>query len=284
VTALWRRPYVEYRKYPGRPGNLRRPYTPGAVVQGPHTPNLKEGRTTVLTRMRVAGLAVALVAAGSLAAGLAAAWSHKPAAPDAARLVIRPAMSPSSPGQDNVDAKPGAAKRPLRHTAARDGASKGRPNVGSAPSAAVSSRAASPRPAAPRPTATSSSPSYYTITNQAHDLCLNAMNNVDTAQVDVANCNGSWYQDWTGLKDGSAEEVVNKESGLCLNAKSVANGADVDIATCNGSGNQLWLPDGARLSLAASSGLCLRGDSPATNESPAGAATCASSTSQQWDW
>jgi len=111
------------------------------------------------------------------------------------------------------------------------------------------------------------------------------MNNVDTAQVDVADCNGSWYQDWTGLRDGSAEEVVNKESGLCLNAKSVANDADVDIATCNGSGNQLWLPDGARLNLeAASSGLCLRGDSAATNESPAGAATCASSTSQQWDW
>jgi Ricin-type beta-trefoil lectin domain len=74
------------------------------------------------------------------------------------------------------------------------------------------------------------------------------MNHVDTAQVDVATCNGSWYQDWTGLKDGSAEEVVNKESGLCLNAKSVANGADVDIATCNG------------------------------------AATCASGTNQQWRW
>jgi hypothetical protein len=111
------------------------------------------------------------------------------------------------------------------------------------------------------------------------------MNHVDTAQVDVATCNGSWYQDWTGLKDGSAEEVVNKESGLCLNAKSVANGADVDIATCNGSHNQLWLPNGARLNLeAASSGLCLNGDSPATNESPAGAATCASGTDQQWRW
>jgi glucosylceramidase len=109
------------------------------------------------------------------------------------------------------------------------------------------------------------------------------MNHVDTAQVDVANCNGSWYQDWTGLKDGSAEEVVNKESGLCLNAKSVANGADVDIATCNGSENQLWLPDGTRLSLA-SSGLCLGGDSPATNESPAGAAACSSGSNQQWLW
>jgi hypothetical protein len=109
------------------------------------------------------------------------------------------------------------------------------------------------------------------------------MNNVDTAQVDVANCNGSWYQDWTGLKDGSAQEVVNKESGLCLNTKSVANGADVDIATCNGSQNQLWLPDGADLKLG-SSGLCLRGDSPADNESPAGAATCASSTIMEWTW
>jgi hypothetical protein len=111
------------------------------------------------------------------------------------------------------------------------------------------------------------------------------MNHVDTAQVDVANCNGSWYQDWTGLTDGSAKEVVNKDSGLCLNAKSVANGADVDIATCNGSGNQLWLLDGARLYLdRASSGLCLGGDSPATNESPAGAAGCTSSTDQQWNW
>lgn len=241
----------------------------------------------MLTRMRVAGLAVALVAAGSLSAGLAAAWS-KPAAPTAAGLVARPTTSPSSPGQDNVDAKPaatGAAKPPRHPTAAPDRASKDQPNLESAPPAAVSSSAASSRPASARPTATSSSPSYYTITNQAHDLCLNAMNHVDTAQVDVATCNGSWYQDWTGLTDGSAEEVVNKESGLCLNAKSVASGADVDIATCNGSHNQTWLPDGARLYLeAASSGLCLNGDSPATNESPAGAATCATSTSQQWNW
>ena len=242
----------------------------------------------MLTRMRVAGLAVTLVAAGSLATGLAAAFNDKPAAPRAAGLVARPAMSPGSTGKDSVDSKPaspGAAKSRHRPTAAAGSNSKGRTNDASAPSAAVSSRAASPRPAAPHPTATSSSPSYYTITNQAHDLCLNAMNNVDTAQVDVANCNGSWYQDWTGLKNGSAEEIVNKESGLCLNAKSVANDADVDIATCNGSGNQLWLLDGARLDLeAVSSGLCLRGDTPATNESPAGAATCASSTSQQWDW
>jgi hypothetical protein len=241
----------------------------------------------VLTRMRVAGLAVTLVAAASLAAGLVAAFNHKPAAPRATGMVARSAPSPGSTGKDSVDAKPaspGAAK-PRHRPAASGSNSKGRTNAASAPSAAVSSRAASPRPVSPRPTATSSSPSYYTITNQAHDLCLNAMNNVDTAQVDVANCNGSWYQDWTGLKDGSAEEVVNKESGLCLNAKSVANDADVDIATCNGSGNQIWLLDGARLELeAASSGLCLRGDSPATNESPAGAATCASSTSQQWDW
>jgi hypothetical protein len=240
----------------------------------------------VLTRTRVAALAIALVAAGSLAAGLAAAWS-KPAAPAAAGLVARHATSPSSPGNDNVDAKPakpGAANQ-RRRPAAKGSVSKDRPDAVSAPRPAASSPAASPRPASPRPTATSSSPSYYTITNNAHDLCLNAMNNVDTAQVDVANCNGSWYQDWTGLKDGSAEEVVNKESGLCLNAKSVANGADVDIATCNGSGNQIWLLDGSRLYLeAASSGLCLRGDSPATNESPAGAATCASATSQQWSW
>lgn len=241
----------------------------------------------MLTRMRVAGLAVALVAAGSLAAGLVTAWNDKPAAPAAGR-VARPATSPSGPSKGNVDATPaapGAAKPSLRPTAARGSASKDQPNVVSAPSAAVSSRAASPRPASPRPTTTSSSPTYYTITSEAHDLCLNAMNHVDTAQVDVANCNGSWYQDWTGLKDGSAEEVVNKESGLCLNAKSVANGADVDIATCNGSDNQLWLSDGARLYLAAaSSGLCLRGDSPATNESPAGAAACASGTNQQWLW
>jgi hypothetical protein len=111
------------------------------------------------------------------------------------------------------------------------------------------------------------------------------MNHVNTAQVDVATCNGSWYQDWTGLKDGTAGEVINKESGLCLNTKSVGNGADVDISTCNRSNNQLWLPDGARLSLdATSSGLCLNGDSPATNESPAGTATCSTGTSQQWTW
>jgi hypothetical protein len=242
----------------------------------------------VLTRMRVVGFAIALASAGSLAAGLAAAWS-KPAAPAAAGQVARHATSPNSPGKDEVDAKPAApgAANPLRRrpAAAKTSASKDRPDAVSAPRPAGSSPAASPRPAAPRPTATSSSPSYYTITNNAHDLCLNAMNNVDTAQVDVANCNGSWYQDWTGLKDGSAEEVVNKESGLCLNAKSVANGADVDIATCNGSGNEIWLLDGARLYLEdASSGLCLRGDSPATNESPAGAATCTSATSQQWSW
>jgi glucosylceramidase len=123
------------------------------------------------------------------------------------------------------------------------------------------------------------------INNKAHALCLNAMNHVDTAQVDVADCNASWYQDWTGLKDGSAEEVVNKESGLCLNAKSVANGADVDIATCDRASNQLWLPNGASLRLdAVSSDLCLNGDSPATNESPAGIAACTTGTNQQWSW
>jgi hypothetical protein len=242
----------------------------------------------VLTRMRVAGLAIAVVAAGSLAAGLATAWNHKPAAPAAAALVARPARSAGSRSKGSLDARPaapGAAKPRLRRTAAPGSASKDQPNAVSAPPAKASSPAAAQRPASPRPTATASSPSYYTITNDAHDLCLNAMNHVDTAQVDVATCNGSWYQDWTGLADGSAEEVVNKESGLCLNAKSVANGADVDIATCNGSGNQLWLPDGARLYLQdASSGLCLSGDSPATNESPAGAAACTSGTNQQWLW
>jgi hypothetical protein len=241
----------------------------------------------VVTRMRVAGIAIALVAAGSLAGGLATAFDHKSAAPTAAGME-RPGTSASSQSKDDVDTKPatpGAAK-PRRHpAAARGSASKDQPNSVSAPRAKASSPAAGQRPASPSPTATSSSPSYYTITNDAHDLCLNAMNNVDTAQVDVANCNGSWYQDWTGLKDGSADEVVNKESGLCLNAKSVSNGADVDIATCNGSGNELWLPDGASLDLQdGSSGLCLRGDSPATNESPAGAADCTSGTSQEWLW
>lgn len=235
----------------------------------------------MLTRMRLAGLVVLLVAAGSLVTGLAAVLKDQSSAPTAAGLVAHPvtsASSPSSPSRGNADTQPaatGAAKRLLRPTAAAGGASKGQANTGPAQPAAV----------APRPTATSSSPSYYAIHNQAHDLCLNAMNHVNAAQVDVANCNGSWYQDWTGLKDGSAEEVVNKESGLCLTAKSVVNGADVDIATCQGGHNQLWLPDGARLSLeAASSGLCLHGDSPATNASPAGAATCASGTNQKWSW
>jgi len=240
----------------------------------------------VLTRMRIALLVVALVAAGSLAAGLTAAWNDKSSAPATAGALARPGTS--GPSKDSVQATPaasGAVKPPLRPTAAPGSAGKGHPKVVSVLPTARSSPAASPRPASPRPTATPSSPSYFTITNEAHDLCLNAMNHVDTAQVDVATCNGSWYQDWTGLKNGSAEEVVNKESGLCLNAKSVANGADVDIATCNDSRNQLWLPDGASLRLGAvSSGLCLNGDSPATNESPAGAATCASGTSQQWLW
>jgi hypothetical protein len=110
------------------------------------------------------------------------------------------------------------------------------------------------------------------------------MNDVNTAQVDVATCNGSWYQEWTGLRNGSVEEVINKQSGLCLNAKSVANGADVDIATCQGDHNEHWLPDGAKLSLeSASSNLCLNGGA-ATNETPAGAATCTTGTDQQWTW
>jgi hypothetical protein len=234
----------------------------------------------VLTRTRVAGLAIALAAAGSLAAGLAVAWNGQPATPAAAGAEARPANSPTGPSRDHADAQPagpGAPKSLTRPTTTAGSATKDQPNgqpaVASQPSAS------------PRPTATSTVPSYYTISNKAHNLCLNAMNHVDTAQVDVATCNGSWYQDWTGLKAGSAEEVVNKESGLCLNAKSVANGADVDIATCNRSQNQLWLLNGARLYLvAASSGLCLNGDSPATNESPAGATTCTGGTNQQWTW
>ncbi len=230
----------------------------------------------MLTRTRVVALAIALIAAGSLVAGLAAVWNDQPAAPAATGLVAHPATSPSRDKTATRPAATSAANRLLRPTASPGSTSKGQANTEPAPPASVSS---------PRPAATLSSPRYYTIRNEAHDLCLNAMNHVNTAQVDVANCNGSWYQDWTGLKDGSAEEVVNKESGLCLTAKSVANGADVDIATCHGDHNQLWLPDGARLYLeAASSGLCLNGNSPATNESPAGATTCASGTSQEWGW
>lgn len=232
----------------------------------------------MLTRMRLAGLVILLVAAGSLVAGLATVLKDQSSAPTAAGLVAHPSISatgPSTPSADTQPAATGAAKRLLRPTAA----------AGSTSKAQATTEPAQPATVASRPPATSSSPSYFTIHNQAHDLCLNAMNHVNAAQVDVATCNGSWYQDWTGLKDGSAEEVVNKESGLCLTAKSVANGADIDIATCQGGHNQLWLPDGARLSLeAASSGLCLNGDSPATNESPAGAATCASATNQKWTW
>jgi len=113
------------------------------------------------------------------------------------------------------------------------------------------------------------------------------MNHVNTANVDVWNCNGSWYQDWLGLKAGSAEQVVNKQSGLCLTADSVANGANVVIATCAGSQNQLWLVSGARVYLkAASSGLCLNEvlTATATNEYNADAATCSSGTNQQWTW
>jgi hypothetical protein len=232
----------------------------------------------VLPRTRVAALAIALAAAGSLVAGLAVAWNAHPAAPAAAGIEARPASSPSSPGRDNADAQPGATS-PKRHpTATPGGAGKGQPDADPAAPAAASTP-----PASPRPTATSTSPTYYTINNKAHALCLNAMNHVNTAQVDVADCNGSWYQDWTARKDGSAEELVNKESGLCLNAKSVGNGADVDIATCAGDSNQLWVPNGARFYLAAAStDLCLTGDSPATNESPAGASTCTSGTNQQW--
>lgn len=234
----------------------------------------------MLTRTRVAGLAIALAAVASLLAGLAVALNGQLRTPTAAGVEARPGTSPSSPSIDNADPQPtgpGAINPRHRPTPTPGNAGKDQPNARPA--------AASQPSASPRPTATSTSPSYYTIHNKAHDLCLNAMNHVDTAQVDVATCNGSWYQDWTGLKAGSAEEVINKESGLCLNAKSVANGADVDIATCNGSQNQLWLPEGAYLILgAASSDLCLNGDSPATNESPAGAATCSTGTNQQWSW
>jgi len=236
----------------------------------------------VLTRTRVVGLVIVLIAAGSLVAGLAAVLHDQSAAPTAAGLVAHPAASsssPGSPGRGNADAKPAAtsaANRLLRPTTSRGSTGNNQASNESAPPASVS---------APGPAAASSGPSYYTIHNQAHDLCLNAMNHVNAAQVDVADCNGSWYQEWTGLKGGSAEEVVNKESGLCLTAKSIANGADVDIATCQGGHNQLWLPGGTRLYLeAASSGLCLNGDSSATNESPAGAASCTSGTNQKWSW
>lgn len=234
----------------------------------------------MLTRTRIVGLAIALAAVGSLVAGLAVVWNGQLGAPTAAGVEARPGASPSNPSRDNADAQPtapGAISPPPRTTPTSG-------NAGNDPPNAEPTSASRPS-ASPRPTATSTSPSYYTIRNKAHNLCLNAMNHVDTAQVDVATCNGSWYQDWTGLKAGSAKEVINKESGLCLNAKSVANGADVDIATCNGSQNQLWLPDGAYLILSsASSALCLTGDSPATNESPAGAATCSAGTNQQWSW
>jgi hypothetical protein len=237
----------------------------------------------VLTRTLVGGVAISLVAAGSLAAGLAVSLSGHPGASARAGLVARPASSPSSPGRDNAGARPAGAGTTSREHRSATSASKDQP--GADPAGPGGSAAAPPGKASPSPTTTATSPSYYTVDNKAHDLCLNAMNHVDTAQVDVADCNGSWYQDWTGLKDGSAEEVVNKESGLCLNAKSIATGADVDIATCNGSRNQLWLVDGARLYLEdGSSNLCLGGDSPATNESPAGAATCGSGTNQQWSW
>jgi hypothetical protein len=224
----------------------------------------------VLTRMRVVGLVIGLAAAGSLAAGLAAVWADQPAAPASAGLAAHSVTSsPSAPGRDNVDARPAASgpANPLR----RATASKAQPGTGPA--------------ASQQPAAASASPSYYTIHNQAHGLCLNAMNDIDNAQVDVADCNGSWYQEWLGLKDGSAEEVVNKQSGLCLNAKSVGNGANVDIATCSGDHNELWVASAARLNLEdASSNLCLAGDSAATNESPAGAAVCTGGTSQQWTW
>jgi chitinase len=111
------------------------------------------------------------------------------------------------------------------------------------------------------------------------------MSTANTAQVDVAACNGSWYQDWLGLTAGSAEQVVNKQSGLCLTAKSVANGADVDISTCQGSQNQLWIPNGAMLE-AGSSGICLNATTSSNHPNTwnVGVATCASGTSQQWTW
>lgn len=242
----------------------------------------------MLTRTRVAGAALAIVAAGALAAGLPAAMSGGSRPASSAGLA---AHSGSSSGRDGHAAgQPTAAgsAMPLsRPAAAASGAAKTRPD-GSARPVQSAAAASGPQPSAGPATpaaAAPAAPSYYTIHNKAHNLCLNAMSTADTAQVDVANCNGSWYQDWAGITAGSAVPIVNKESSLCLTAKSVASGADVVIATCHGYRNQVWVASGARLYLEAlSASLCLTGDSAATNESPAGAQACTAAANQQWTW
>jgi hypothetical protein len=232
----------------------------------------------VHTRTRIVTLAVGL--AGGLAVALVATKTVQPAAPShpAGNLAAHPAAASSSPEEDQTFRQPvsrAATNRPDRPS----------PSPSSLSNAQASTKVARPTATPqPRPTATPSSPSYYVIKNKAHGLCLNAMSTANTAQVDVATCNGSKYQDWRGLEDGSAQEVINQESGRCLNAKSVAKGADVDITTCQGDHNQLWLAKGTTLYLeAASSGLCLDA-APATNTSPANAQACASTLDQEWTW
>jgi Ricin-type beta-trefoil lectin domain len=240
------------------------------------------------TRTRVAAYAVALAATGGLVAvtGFAVVGHGQPATSAATRAVARPSPSASSPGRANSATRPGASgpARALRlPSAAPSSVGNSQPNA--APAAAAAPAVAAAPPAAPPLAGTSSSPTYTTIDNEARGPCLNAMSTANTAQVDVASCNGSWYQEWLGLEAGSAEQVVNKQSGLCLTAKSVANGADVDISTCQGSQNQLWIPNGASLEVG-SSGICLNATTSSNHPNTwnVGVATCGSGTSEQWSW
>lgn len=278
-----------------------RDLNPGSLSIGTCSGEVKEA-LNVRSGTRIATIAIGL--AGGLAAALIAARAVQPSTPEFAGILdVRPSPAPGNPASGQPPSVPGNDKAtplpasPGAGPAARS-ASPASPASPAFPGSSASSAGSAggsgsgqPGPAPstsapkPAPTPTTSSPSYYVITNKAHGYCLNAMSTANTAQVDVYGCNSSWYQDWTGIKAGSAEEIVNKESGLCLSARSFAKGADVIIETCEKTDNQLWLPDGSMLRLdTTSSGVCLGADSSGTNESPAGAPACASSTVQEWTW
>jgi eukaryotic-like serine/threonine-protein kinase len=237
-------------------------------------PRRREFRTLGNRHVAIAAVAVLLLAGGVVGGVLATRAPAGRQGPSSLTLAA-PARSarPSKAATSSRSIPSLASPSPVSAGEAPAGGSSA---ASGAPPASGHSASSSPAPA---------TVTYFTIKNEAHDLCLNAMNHVNTAQVDVANCNSSWYQDWRFAKEGAGDEVVNEESGLCLTTKSVASGGDVVIETCAGSSAQVWNTHGATVDLAAKpSSLCLSADSPATNESPAGIATCASNIEQEWTW
>lgn len=239
----------------------------------------RRGLRTLGSRRVAVAAVTSLLLAGGVVGGIILV-THAPAGSQGQSSLKLPAPTASARPSENVTSARSSPSPAHRSRARPAPTSPGNATEGD-PSVSPSAPPASSRPASPSPSPTTVT--YFTVKNETHDLCLNAMNHVNTAQVDVANCNSSWYQDWREAKDGAGYEFVNEESGLCLTTKSVARGGDVVIETCTGSDAQVWNTDGATIDLAAMpSSLCLNADSPATNESPAGIATCASNTEQEW--